>query len=49
MIKAENFDYLGIDRLQRFKKTHPLVMQHRILRQNWIFDDDLLHNTTSWK
>jgi hypothetical protein len=49
VIKAEAFDYSGIDRLQRFNKTHPLVMQHRILRQNWVFDYDLSHNSTSWK
>ncbi len=38
--KAE-FDYSGIDALQKFKGTHPEVMRKRIETQNWKFDFDL--------
>lgn len=33
--KGEQFDYSGIDSLQRFTGTHPDVMQERIQRINW--------------
>ncbi|MFA7381085.1 MAG: glycosyltransferase family 2 protein [Bacteroidia bacterium] len=33
--KGEQFDYSGIDSLQKFTGTHPQVMQERIQRINW--------------
>jgi hypothetical protein len=33
--QGEQFDYSGIDSLQRFTGTHPDVMQERIQRINW--------------
>lgn len=38
---AEAFDYSGIDSLEKFKGTHPKVMQDRIARMNWKFDFDI--------
>lgn len=49
VVKAKEFDYSGIDRLERFVHTHPKVMQERIRHQNWQFDYDLSHNSISWK
>jgi hypothetical protein len=37
----DEFDYSGIDALQKFKGTHPEVMRKRIETQNWKFDFDL--------
>lgn len=37
---VESFDYSGIDSLDRFKGTHPKVMQERINRKNWQFSFD---------
>lgn len=42
--KASEFDYSGIDSLNLFKETHPLVMQERIERINWKFDFDISKN-----
>jgi glycosyltransferase involved in cell wall biosynthesis len=36
----DSFDYSGIDSLERFEGTHPVVMRHRIARQNWKFSFD---------
>jgi len=38
------FDYSQIDSLERFKGTHPMVMEDRIRRLNWTFDHDLSKN-----
>jgi hypothetical protein len=43
------FDYSGIDMLEKFKGTHPQVMQDRIKRVNWEFDYDLSHNRITLK
>lgn len=40
-IKADTFDYSGIDSLAKFTGTHPSVMNERIEKQNWQFDFDL--------
>lgn len=34
------FDYTGIDSLQKFTGTHPVVMQKRIGEKNWHFEYD---------
>lgn len=38
--KVDKFDYSAIDMLEHFKGTHPMVMKHRIERQNWEFSFD---------
>ena len=43
------FDYSGIDALEKFKGTHPKVMQPRIQKMNWQFDHDLSRNRLSLK
>jgi glycosyltransferase involved in cell wall biosynthesis len=43
------FDYSGIDMLEKFKGTHPQVMQDRIKRVNWEFDYDLSYNRITLK
>lgn len=35
------FDYSDIDSLQKFKDTHPVVMQDRVNKKNWSFDFDI--------
>jgi glycosyltransferase involved in cell wall biosynthesis len=40
--KVDEFDYSGIDSLERFTGTHPEVMHDRISRQNWEFSFDPL-------
>ncbi|HEU0110208.1 MAG TPA: glycosyltransferase family 2 protein [Flavisolibacter sp.] len=41
----EAFDYKEqIDALQKFKGTHPKVMQQRIANMNWQFDYDISYN-----
>lgn len=47
--KAEEFDYSGIDQLERYTGTHPKVMEARIGRKNWKFDYDIAFNRTSFK
>jgi glycosyltransferase involved in cell wall biosynthesis len=47
MAKSEEFDYSQVDSLERFKETHPLVMQERIGKFNWKFDHDLSKNKLS--
>ena len=47
---SENkFDYSQIDQLEKFKGTHPAVMQSRIDRSNWKFDYDISTNKISAK
>lgn len=38
--KVHAFDYSGIDQVEPFKHTHPVVFQPRVLAQNWeiVFD-----------
>lgn len=45
----EEFDYSGIDWLQKFEGTHPKVMIPRIELQNWKFDHDLSVDRRSFK
>lgn len=45
--KAEEFDYSGIDALEKFTGSHPDVMKERIGRLNWKFDHDLSKNKLS--
>lgn len=40
IVKAESFDYSGIDSLAHFTGTHPAVILERIARQNWQFSFD---------
>jgi hypothetical protein len=47
--KTKDFDYGGVDSLQKFAGTHPLVMQARILNINWKFDFDISKKTFSIK
>jgi len=49
VVKAEEFDYSGIDSLKFFDGTQPKIMQARIKQQNWKFDYDLSKNSISWK
>ncbi|WP_114783774.1 glycosyltransferase family protein [Botryobacter ruber] len=49
VVKAEAFDYSGIDALGRFTGTHPAVMQPRIQKRNWKFDFDLSRNRLKLK
>ncbi len=44
IIKSEEFDYSGIDALEKFTGTHPKVMEERIKKQNWHFDHDISFN-----
>lgn len=47
--QAAEFDYSGIDQLERFKGTHPVLMQKRIAQKNWTFDHDITKNKRSLK
>lgn len=47
--KAAEFDYSGIDALEKFEGSHPVVMQERIRRQNWQFDFDISFNSLKLK
>ena len=47
--KGEEFDYTGIDALNKFTGTHPKVMQNLINRKNWTFEFDLTFNKLSVK
>jgi hypothetical protein len=44
-----DFDYSKIDALEKYKGTHPAVMQQRIQNANWKFDYDLSYNKVSLK
>jgi hypothetical protein len=47
--KSNEFDYSGIDALELFRGTHPLVMLDRIAMKNWKFDYDLSFSNLSLK
>ncbi|HMR42398.1 MAG TPA: glycosyltransferase family 2 protein [Saprospiraceae bacterium] len=47
--KAAEFDYSGIDALEKFEGSHPAVMQERIRRKNWRFDFDISFNSLKLK
>ena len=49
VIKADAFDYSNIDALEKFKGTHPKVMEERIQRTNWKFEFDMSFNKLSFK
>jgi hypothetical protein len=50
VIKADAYDYAAhVDALERFKETHPAVMQARIAEKNWKFDYDISFNKISTK
>lgn len=44
-----DFDYSGIDALNKFRGTHPAVMQARITAANWKFEHDLAFNRLKLK
>lgn len=46
---AIEFDYSGIDRLEKFDGSHPEVMKRRIEAMNWKFTHDISRNKTSFK
>lgn len=48
-LNSGEFDYSQIDALEKFTGTHPLVMQDRIKRMNWLFDYDLSYNNLTIK
>ncbi|MFT5619183.1 MAG: hypothetical protein ACI85I_002425, partial [Arenicella sp.] len=43
-VQLNDFDYSGVDALNKFTGTHPKVMQARIDKINWEFDYDLSKN-----
>jgi hypothetical protein len=49
VVKAEEFDYSGVDALARFTESHPEVMKKRIAAMNWKFSRDLSENTLKAK
>jgi hypothetical protein len=49
VIKADKFDYSGIDALELFRGTHPAVMLGRIEKKNWKFDFDIAFSNLSLK
>ncbi|MDD4645893.1 MAG: hypothetical protein PHY99_07890 [Bacteroidales bacterium] len=49
VLKADEFDYSGIDALHWFQGTHPAVMLDRIEKKNWKFDFDLSMSNLSLK
>jgi hypothetical protein len=49
VVKAEEFDYSGIDALELFRGTHPAVMLDRIEKKNWKFDFDIAFSNLSLK
>jgi glycosyltransferase involved in cell wall biosynthesis len=44
VVKADEFDYTGIDAVTRFAGTHPAVMADRLQRLNWRFEHDPTRN-----
>ena len=48
-IYTGEFDYTGIDALERFKGRHPEVMKERIARMNWKFEHDPSFNRLDYK
>lgn len=49
VVSADDFNYDNIDSLKKFSGTHPLVMQPRIERTNWVFERDMTKNKTKLK
>ncbi len=49
VVKADAFDYSGIDALALFKGSHPAVMLDRIANKNWKFDFDIAFSNLSLK
>ena len=49
VVKANEFDYSGIDALKLFDRTHPAVMLERIQKKNWKFDFDIAFSNLSLK
>ena len=49
VIKADEFDYSGIDALELFRGTHPAVMLDRIKNKNWSFDFDITYSRLGLK
>jgi glycosyltransferase involved in cell wall biosynthesis len=45
----QGYDYGAIDFLYKFKGPHPAVMQHRIQKQDWVFDYDASKNDMTGK
>ncbi|WP_181304315.1 glycosyltransferase family 2 protein [Rufibacter sp. XAAS-G3-1] len=41
IVKAEEFDYAGIDALKLFEGSHPTVMTERVRQKNWKFTHDI--------
>jgi hypothetical protein len=48
-LHSGEFDYSQVDALEKFRGTHPAVMQERVARMNWKFDYDLAYNNLSFK
>jgi hypothetical protein len=44
-----DFDYSGIDALEKFTGSHPLVMQERVKNMNWKFEYDISFNKIKLK
>lgn len=49
VVKAEAFDYSGIDALELFTASHPEEMSERIKKKNWKFDFNIAFNNLSFK
>ncbi len=45
----EIFDFSDFDSLQKFNRTHPLVMQQRVAEKNWQVDLDITQKKFSFK
>lgn len=46
---GEQFDYSGVESLERFTGSHPKVMQDRINRINWQFEHDISRKNFGFK
>jgi len=49
VVKTDEFDYSGIDRLELFDESHPELMKERIQRLNWVFTHDISKNKINLK
>ncbi len=49
VVRAEAFDYAGIDALSLFRESHPAVMAERIAVRNWEYSHDLSRNQLKFK
>jgi hypothetical protein len=49
VVKADEFDYAGIDAVDLFRGTHPSVMLERLEKKNWKFDFDITFSHLSLK